>query len=532
MINSAIESKRQAFERAWPCPKSCYWDSARQEYVIMLPCTGQAAIEREQFLSAWNLWKARPAHAAPVESPSELSVSPVVLPVRPWGTSGNSHDWDQGRADGWDAFRDELSRLGPLYTRADHGTAQQQEAVDAGLLEFAEQAREPAMSQIKIVQIILECEGELSQASVPPHMDRMVLDALRADDGRIMVTALPPSIIKANFNDLMGIQQAPSDAGVGTVNVSPAAPLLSGEFLSGIHDIAADGDPVSDSLVSNADVLKLVEAVRTLQCRQMLDSEPPRSKQEAPVGHAIPQWLRDQFDAIELEVHKQRAAGVFTQMRTKVQAYFEMQRSVERAKAGRQLYDAAVQGGVLPDGYCIMPRRLTAENGAKALLLGEFQVSIDQECYECRALDEPVEGCEVCDGTGEYTVRQTISWDKIKFIYSEAVKGLALDSTRLNPPSALDDRLRAAGMLSVADLLAGTPLDAFIAHAGVNSIETFKQWVEMRCTEFLRMKARRELEGPQDDDLHEWIEAHAAVFREVFVNLKAAIADSAQGCTQ
>jgi len=80
----------------------------------------------------------------------------------------------------------------------------------------------------------------------------------------------------------------------------------------------------------------------------------------------------------------------------------------------------------IPDGYCLMPRRLTAENGAKALLLGEFKLEVTRECPECPELDEPAEGCEICDGEGEYAQRHTIPWDKIKFIYSEAVKGLAL----------------------------------------------------------------------------------------------------------
>ncbi|MPS98249.1 MAG: hypothetical protein E2581_07085 [Pseudomonas sp.] len=80
----------------------------------------------------------------------------------------------------------------------------------------------------------------------------------------------------------------------------------------------------------------------------------------------------------------------------------------------------------IPDGYCLMPRRLTAENGAKALLLGEFKLEVTRECPECLDLDEPAEGCEICDGEGEYAQRHTIPWDQIKFIYSEAVKGLAL----------------------------------------------------------------------------------------------------------
>ncbi|MEJ5862043.1 hypothetical protein [Pseudomonas farsensis] len=82
----------------------------------------------------------------------------------------------------------------------------------------------------------------------------------------------------------------------------------------------------------------------------------------------------------------------------------------------------------IPDGYCLMPRRLTAENGAKALLLGEFKLNVVRECPECLELEEPAEGCEICDGEGEYAQHHMIPWDQIKFIYSEAVKGLAIQS--------------------------------------------------------------------------------------------------------
>lgn len=84
----------------------------------------------------------------------------------------------------------------------------------------------------------------------------------------------------------------------------------------------------------------------------------------------------------------------------------------------------------VPKGYCIMPRRLTAENGAKALLLGEFKLRVTKECPECCELEEPTEGCSMCDGEGEYEQRHTIPWDQIKFIYSQAVAGLA----RINKP--------------------------------------------------------------------------------------------------
>ena len=87
--------------------------------------------------------------------------------------------------------------------------------------------------------------------------------------------------------------------------------------------------------------------------------------------------------------------------------------------------DQRIDELTVPAGYCLMPTRLTAENGAKALLLGEFKLEVTNECPECRELEDPLEGCEVCDGEGEYGQQHMIPWDQIKFIYSEAVKGLA-----------------------------------------------------------------------------------------------------------
>jgi hypothetical protein len=86
----------------------------------------------------------------------------------------------------------------------------------------------------------------------------------------------------------------------------------------------------------------------------------------------------------------------------------------------------------------------------------------------------------------------------------------------------LDSRMRAAGMLTVADLLKGAPLDAFVKHAGVSDMGTFAQWLEMRRKECLEMQARFELDKRHNDELYEWVFAHAAVFSEVHVNFKAA----------
>ena len=101
-------------------------------------------------------------------------------------------------------------------------------------------------------------------------------------------------------------------------------------------------------------------------------------------------------------------------------------KDISRYPYGTKLYvEQPAPVAVVPDGYCIMPRQLTAENGAKSLLLGEFKLLVTMECPECCELEEPTEGCSICDGEGEYGQKHTIPWDQIKFIYSKAVSGLA-----------------------------------------------------------------------------------------------------------
>lgn len=108
-------------------------------------------------------------------------------------------------------------------------------------------------------------------------------------------------------------------------------------------------------------------------------------------------------------------------------AFWWIKEEAERDAAATGLPVVPVGPSVsIPDGYCLMPKRLTAENGAKALLLGEFKLEVTRECPECLELEDSAEGCEICDGEGEYAQRHMIPWDLIKFIYSKAVTGLAL----------------------------------------------------------------------------------------------------------
>ena len=76
---------------------------------------------------------------------------------------------------------------------------------------------------------------------------------------------------------------------------------------------------------------------------------------------------------------------------------------------------------VIPDGYCIMPLKLTADNGAKGALCGEFHVQYRSVCQSYVG-----EGCEDCNHTGGWDAEIPVSWDNIKRIHEAVVEACAL----------------------------------------------------------------------------------------------------------
>ncbi|WP_237731296.1 hypothetical protein [Lelliottia amnigena] len=98
-------------------------------------------------------------------------------------------------------------------------------------------------------------------------------------------------------------------------------------------------------------------------------------------------------------------------------------------------------------------------------------------------------------------------------------------------PDEIDARMKAAGMLSAADILAGQPMDSFMKHSGVVDAESLLKWAEMRRAEFLRMQAGYELGDKEKDDLYEWVISHVAVFSELHVNIRAAMQGKAEPVT-
>jgi len=75
----------------------------------------------------------------------------------------------------------------------------------------------------------------------------------------------------------------------------------------------------------------------------------------------------------------------------------------------------------------LMPRKLTAENGAKAKFTGEFHEEIIEDCQACDGdgytlYDYIEEYCNYCAGTGKYTINIPIEWTTLKHIYNQLVK--------------------------------------------------------------------------------------------------------------
>lgn len=78
----------------------------------------------------------------------------------------------------------------------------------------------------------------------------------------------------------------------------------------------------------------------------------------------------------------------------------------------------------------IMPKELTAENGAKGLLSCEFFENIELTCPDCdtESIELETDRCGTCNDTGEITVKVTVSWTTIKEIYAMAVKHLEINN--------------------------------------------------------------------------------------------------------
>ncbi|MDM3243769.1 hypothetical protein [Citrobacter sp. Cf081] len=136
----------------------------------------------------------------------------------------------------------------------------------------------------------------------------------------------------------------------------------------------------------------LIEALRLVQC--MLDDYRERN-----YGHAQ-EWIRH--------------------ISAKMDDYSE-----QHGDDAYSVISAAIlQAGnspVIPDGYVLVPKKLTAENGAKRELSGEFSETKFINCPECFGDDD----CETCDGSGRIEITVPVTWTTIKAIWAKGVEHFA-----------------------------------------------------------------------------------------------------------
>ena len=77
---------------------------------------------------------------------------------------------------------------------------------------------------------------------------------------------------------------------------------------------------------------------------------------------------------------------------------------------------------VTTDGWVMVPKRLTIENGAKGALSGEFSETVFTNCPECFGDDD----CETCDCSGRIEIKVPVSWTTIKTIWAKGCEHFSI----------------------------------------------------------------------------------------------------------
>lgn len=83
---------------------------------------------------------------------------------------------------------------------------------------------------------------------------------------------------------------------------------------------------------------------------------------------------------------------------------------------------------VTPDGWVMVPKRLTIENGAKSALSGEFSETVFTNCPECFGDDD----CETCDCSGRIEIKVPVSWTTIKTIWAKGCEHFSIVAPQQN----------------------------------------------------------------------------------------------------
>jgi hypothetical protein len=87
-----------------------------------------------------------------------------------------------------------------------------------------------------------------------------------------------------------------------------------------------------------------------------------------------------------------------------------------------------------------------------------------------------------------------------------------------------DQRMTAAGMVSLVDLLAGKlPTDRWAANVGVTNIKSFGDWLDSKNRQYATMRMGYELGDKVKDGMYDWIIARSGTYSEVIANFRKAL---------
>lgn len=119
----------------------------------------------------------------------------------------------------------------------------------------------------------------------------------------------------------------------------------------------------------------------------------------------------------------------------------------------------------------------------------------------------------------------TLNTDDFNQLQAEWIKraGIEINAPQLESRNVLDKQLKDSGLLTISQILNGTPMDAMHVCAEVVDLDSFEEWLKVNQESFLSMKARLEVKNRQEDEIYEWVLSHSSVFHSVMLNFKAAV---------
>ncbi|MBM1556703.1 hypothetical protein JQV19_08585 [Sulfitobacter mediterraneus] len=119
-------------------------------------------------------------------------------------------------------------------------------------------------------------------------------------------------------------------------------------------------------------------------------------------------------------------------------------------------------------------------------------------------------------------VNQTTPQERVERL-SAARAAIAALPPAVPDEADLDERMKAAGMIPLSEMLESHgPMEKWMRHADVHTFDDFCVWIKSKQKSFMTMRMQYELgDKDKDDEMWEWVFAHAAVFDGIAAQLRA-----------